>query len=230
MEKAIVGVCAGILFLAFVKPNRFSMPLALVASLLTLILRTVKLGYPSFFAPFDSILLFLSLFLLSALISKQEGRFTYFFGLVLSLFLLFVSDKAEEIPPIVRTPLFIIHVGTAMVSYGLITSLGILGIENFFKKNNLERTKTALKLAFLFFSVSMIAGGVWAFLAWGDIFPLGPKSVFSLSLWLYAAFSLHVYKDETLSKNLNLFLILGLILVLFNFLGVNYLFGGTHAF
>ncbi len=228
MEKALLVLGIAFLLVAVFESSRFLVSISLLSFISLAALRTVKCGFPPFFDPFDSILLFVITFLIALLISKVESRVGYVLSFLFSLPLLFVSDKIKNIPVIIKTPLFLIHVGSAMVAYGFVLSASVIAVLNFFGEK--RDTSAVLKIAFFFFSLSMVVGGIWAFLAWGDIFPLGPKSLFSFLLWLYLAFLLHVRQDSSLEKYVNYFVVFGGIVVMFTFLGVNYLLGGTHAF
>ncbi len=189
--------------------------------------RTFKTGYPPLFSPFDSVLLLAAVFtLISGLMETGVGGTILSVILILPLF--FLHQGIKEIPPIVRTPLFIIHVTSAMISYAIILSLSVVALFDI-KKKSLSYKKP-LMLGFLLFSISMVVGGIWAYLAWADLFPFEPKSLFSLFLWLYTAFLLHVETDRTF-KNLKHVLIAAAGgFVLFSFFGINFLFGGTHGF
>ncbi|WP_456426356.1 cytochrome c biogenesis protein CcsA [Desulfurobacterium sp.] len=191
------------------------------------IYRTFKTGYPPIFSPFDSLLLLTAVF---ALISGLME--TGIAGTILSIFLtiplFFLPQSIKEIPPIIRTPLFIIHVTSAMVSYAIFLSLSVIALFDL-KKKNLTYKKPLL-LGFFLFSVSMVIGGIWAYLAWADLFPFEPKSLFSLFLWFYTAFLLHVETDKAFKEFKHYFIAAAGGFVLFSFFGINFLFGGTHGF
>jgi len=189
--------------------------------------RSLKVGYPPLFTPFDSVALFASLFFISSYFLRA-GRFASLAGILLTLPLLFVSPQVREIPPVVRTPLFFLHVGTAFLSYSLFVLSSLFALYSLVKRE-LPYLRLLLVGHYLF-TLSLFFGGVWAYLAWGDIFPLEPKTFFSLFLWLFASLALHLRFEPSL-KGLTPYFTAALApLVLFVYLGVNYLFGGTHGF
>ena len=192
-----------------------------------LVYRSFKIGYPPLFTPFDSIALFSSLFFLSAYFLKA-GRFASLTGVILTLPLLFISPQVREIPPVVRTPLFFLHVGTAFLSYSLFVLSSLFALYSLVRKE-LPFIKLLLVGHYLF-TLSLFFGGIWAYLAWGDIFPLEPKTFFSLFLWLFASLTLHLKFEPSLKRFTPYFTVALAPLVLFVYLGVNYLFGGTHGF
>ncbi|MEO2082489.1 MAG: cytochrome c biogenesis protein CcsA [Desulfurobacteriaceae bacterium] len=189
--------------------------------------RSFKAGYPPLFTSFDSISLFAFLFFLAAYFLRA-GRFVSAVGVLLTLPLLFVNPHVKEIPPVIRTPLFFLHVGTAFLSYSLFVLSSLFALYSLIGKE-LSFLKVLLVGHYLF-TLSLFFGGVWAYLAWGDIFPLEPKTFFSLFLWFYASLTLHLQFDSSLRKLIPYFTVALAPLVLFVYLGVNYLFGGTHGF
>ena len=192
-----------------------------------LVYRSFKVGYPPLFTPFDSISLFSSLFFVSAYFLKA-GRSTSVLGILLTLPLLLVDPGVREIPPVVRTPLFFLHVGTAFLSYTLFVLSSLFALYSLIRRE-LPYIKLLLVGHYLF-TLSLFFGGIWAYLAWGDIFPLEPKTFFSLFLWLFASLTLHLKFEPSLKRFTPYFTVALAPLVLFVYLGVNYLFGGTHGF
>ena len=228
MEK--IGIAASILLLllTIIRENRF---LLLVSSLIltvVLIYRSFLAGYPPIFNPFDTILLFSLLFQIVSFFLKVSNRITSGLALLFTLPLLFFKTGFKEIPPIIRTPLFFIHVGTAMVSYSLFLIASIFAAFNLFGKD--YKTESVVKWGLFLFTLSLVVGGVWAFLAWGDLFPLEPKSLFSLFMWFYFSHLVHLKYDKEHAKLKIILTLIGGLVVLFTFLGVNFLFGGTHGF
>lgn len=202
---------------------------AIILSALTIagviIYRTVLLGYPPIFDGFDTILLFTAVFNVTAIASGVESRLS---GGISTLFLtgsLLLPAEIKSIPSIIRTPLFIVHVGSALLSYAIFLSCSILVL--FDAK---AKIMNAFKWGFLLFTISLLAGSIWAFLAWGEIFMIDPKSIFSLGLWLFSAFVLHSQYDTKLKTLSRWMVITNGLLVVFLFLAVNFIFGGTHEF
>ena len=227
VERLIPALVIGLSFL-YLKWRWRGLSLISGLSLGALIVyRSFKVGYPPLFTPYDSIALFASLFFLSAYYLRAGG-FGYGVGALLTFPLLFVEPQVREIPPVVRTPLFFLHVGTAFLSYSLFVLSSLFAAYSLVRRE-LPYVKLILVGHYLF-TLSLFFGGVWAYLAWGDIFPLEPKTFFSLFLWLFASLTLHLRLEPPL-RGLTPYFTLALApLVLFVYLGVNYLFGGTHGF
>lgn len=190
-----------------------------------LIYRSLQFGYPPIFDGFDTILLFTAVFTLTAVISKAEPVTA---GVLSGLMLtgsLFLPTEIRSIPPIIRTPLFFLHVGTAILSYAVFISCSLISLIN-------ERAEVLkpFKWGFWLFTVSLFFGALWAFLAWGEVFMLDPKSLFSVGFWMFSAFVFHSQLNGRLRELSRPLIVLNGLLVLFLFLGVNFLFGGSHEF
>ncbi len=225
LEKLVVFVGALLSLSGGILKKRILIVLsiAMVSGVLTW--RTFRFGYPPIFDGFDTILLFTAVFGITAGLSKAEERLTGFLSGALLVGTLFLPAEVRSIPPIIRTPLFFIHVGSAILSYAVFLSCSLIAI--------FSRSAEVIKpfrWGFFLFTLSLFFGALWAFLAWGEVFMLDPKSIFSVGFWLFSAFVFHSVYDERLKDFSGWLVIFNGILVLFLFLGVNFLFGGTHEF
>ncbi len=222
----ILAIAVIVSAIGILKPKRALLFALSATGAAFLLLRTYQFGYPPIFEPTDTVCLFMTLFSLSAALASA-GRLAYLLNLIMAAFCVLTLKPPSPIPPVIRTPLFFIHVGSALAAYALLLSAAILYLPKFSQRLKL---RAVVKLGFIMFSLSMLFGGVWAYLAWGDILPVEPKSLSSMFLWVYYGFILHLAYDDRLKKFEGLFTVLGGILVLLSFFAVNYLLGGTHAF
>jgi cytochrome c-type biogenesis protein CcsB len=79
-------------------------------------------------------------------------------------------------------------------------------------------------LGFVFLSIGIITGAVWAHYAWGSYWSWDPKETWSLITWLIYAAILHVrFIRGWRGRRVAWLTILGFCSVLFTYLGVNYL-------
>jgi cytochrome c-type biogenesis protein CcsB len=84
---------------------------------------------------------------------------------------------------------------------------------------------------FFFFSASMFAGAVWAYLAWGAYWLWEPKVIWSFIVWFYYAGAVHAYYvKEWRGKGLAIATVAGFFVVLFTYLGVSLLMKSSHSF
>lgn len=83
---------------------------------------------------------------------------------------------------------------------------------------------------FLFFTVAMLFGGIWGYLAWGAYFMWDPKMVWSAMLWLYYGNLLHLDGLPALRRwNIPLY-ILGVVMILITFIGTGFFTRSIHKF
>jgi cytochrome c-type biogenesis protein CcsB len=79
-------------------------------------------------------------------------------------------------------------------------------------------------MGFIFLSLGIITGSVWANFAWGSYWSWDPKETWSLITWLIYAALLHARLIRGWrGKRIAVMAIVGFVSVLFTYLGVNYL-------
>lgn len=142
---------------------------------------------------------------------------------------------SRPLPPVLKTYWFELHVALSFLSYALFAigaMLGVLYLTGKATEPALEKKqyKTIL-LGYLLFSLSMIFGGIWAYLAWGTYWLWTPKELWTSILWLYFTFYLHIrFSSWWYGKRSALAGAVGFIIVLFTYLGVGLLMKSSHAF
>ena len=78
---------------------------------------------------------------------------------------------------------------------------------------------------------ALIFGAVWAKVAWGDYWSWDPKEVWALITWFAYALYLHTRLVlDWKGVRTAIVAIVGFILAMFTFLGVNYLLSGLHSY
>ncbi len=94
-----------------------------------------------------------------------------------------------------------------------------------------ELTYQMIVFGFLFLTIGIITGSVWANSAWGKYWSWDPKETWSLITWFVYAIFLHLrLMRGWQGKKLALVSILGFVAVLFTYFGVNYLLSGLHSY
>ena len=87
-----------------------------------------------------------------------------------------------------------------------------------------------ISLGFLFLTIKIISGGVWANEAWGSYWSWDPKETWSLITWFVYATLLHArLMRGWRGKRIAVFSMIGFAAVLFTYFGVNYL-PGLHSY
>jgi cytochrome c-type biogenesis protein CcsB len=146
------------------------------------------------------------------------------------------------VPALDNAPLLTIHVGMAMLSYGIFAvsfgaAVGYLvqGREN--RVNWLPSAKVldevayrAVIVGFPIFATMIILGSWWASIAWGRYWGWDPKETSALVTWLIYAVYLHARNQKGWAgRPAALILVIGFGAVLFTYFG-NLFFSGLHTY
>jgi cytochrome c-type biogenesis protein CcsB len=148
--------------------------------------------------------------------------------------------QAEELMPVLRSNWLIFHVSTAVVGYGAAGLASALACLYFVSRKSanvrwlrdrippeagLDRAiYQAIRFAFPFLTLLNVTGAVWAYNAWGRYWGWDPKETWALITWLIYAFYLHArVRAGWRPPRTNAVVLVGIIAILFTFLGVNQL-------
>ena len=159
-----------------------------------------------------------------------------------------VSSKIQPLLPALKSNWLIAHVVTCFIGYAAFAvsfGISIVYIARESKKESggdahsllpdlrqLDELNYQMVLfGFLWLSLGIITGSVWADLAWGAYWSWDPKETWSLITWLIYAALLHArtMKGWRGSRVARLSII-GFGCVLFTYFGVNFLLGGLHSY
>jgi len=89
----------------------------------------------------------------------------------------------------------------------------------------------SVAVGFVFLTIGIILGAVWAKYAWGGYWSWDPKETWSLITWLVYAAYLHArYIKGLRGKPLAYFTIVGFLSVIFTYYGVNLILPGLHSY
>lgn len=158
-----------------------------------------------------------------------------------------ISDRIQPLVPALKSNWLIAHVITCFFGYAAfaiafgISIMFLLKIKGDKEENHLmalfpdpdtldELTHQMVMFGFLFLSVGIITGSVWANSAWGTYWSWDPKETWSLITWFVYASLLHARMMRGWSgKRIAFLSILGFCAVLFTYFGVN-LLPGLHSY
>lgn len=158
-----------------------------------------------------------------------------------------INKKIAPLIPALQSNWLIAHVITCFLGYaGFAVAFGF-SIMYFFKPEKAvpgsvfeklpsfslidELTYQMIVFGFLFLTIGIITGSVWANSAWGKYWTWDPKETWSLITWLIYATFLHLRMMRGWhGKNLAWVSITGFMAVLFTYFGVNYLLTGLHSY
>jgi cytochrome c-type biogenesis protein CcsB len=161
-----------------------------------------------------------------------------------------VESKIQPLVPALKSNWLIAHVLTCFVGYGAFALSFAISIVYLARGGGAKasRAKGAggllpdsrsldeinhqmILFGFLWLSVGIITGAVWANSAWGTYWSWDPKETWSLITWLIYAALLHA---RTLrgwrGPRVAWLSILGFACVLFTYFGVNFLLSGLHSY
>lgn len=139
--------------------------------------------------------------------------------------------------PALRSNWLTSHVFACFLGYaGFLISFAASLIIIIAKKESLINTLAELNyrmilFGFLFLSLGIITGAVWADSAWGRYWSWDPKETWSLITWFIYAIVLHSRYIRNLGQKTIAWLsILGFIAVMFTYFGVNLILSGLHSY
>ena len=158
-----------------------------------------------------------------------------------------ISSKISPLIPALKSNWLIAHVITCFLGYaGFALAFGF-SIIYFVKPKDPDATSIFAKLpsvelideltyqmvvfGFLFLTIGIITGAVWANSAWGKYWSWDPKETWSLITWFVYAIFMHLRMMKGWhGKNLAWVSIIGFIAVMFTYFGVNYVLSGLHSY
>jgi ABC-type transport system involved in cytochrome c biogenesis permease subunit len=146
---------------------------------------------------------------------------------------LLLPSQSGPLPPVLKTFWFEIHVVLSFFSYALFVIGGITGVLFLWHRvPDIERLQyRSIFIGYTLFSVSMIAGGIWAFYAWGSYWLWTPKEIWTSVLWLYYSLYLHLrFHKNFAGPRASLAGTFGTLAMLFTYLGVGILMKSSHSF
>ena len=161
-----------------------------------------------------------------------------------------ISNRIEPLIPALQSNWLTSHVVTCFMGYAAFTvafGCGLIYLLKNKEKGNEEKSSDflgklpalatldtliyqSISLGFVFLTIGIMTGSIWAHYAWGSYWSWDPKETWSLITWLVYAILLHSrYIRGWRGKRMAILAIIGFACVLFTYLGVNYL-PGLHSY
>lgn len=161
-----------------------------------------------------------------------------------------INSRIQPLIPALQSNWLTSHVMTCFMGYAAFAiafGLGCMYLLKSLDRNPAESSKSFLRylpssdsldeliyqsvvLGFVFLSLGIITGSIWAHYAWGSYWSWDPKETWSLITWLIYAAMLHSrFVRGWRGKKMAVLAIIGFAAVIFTYLGVNYL-PGLHSY
>ena len=161
-----------------------------------------------------------------------------------------INSRIQPLIPALQSNWLTSHVLTCFLGYAAFTvafALGLMVLLKSWEANPAESAPRFLRLiphadsldeliyqstvlGFVFLTIGIMTGSIWAHYAWGSYWSWDPKETWSLITWLVYAIMLHSrYVRGWRGRRMAVMAIVGFVSVLITYLGVNYL-PGLHSY
>ena len=158
-----------------------------------------------------------------------------------------IDSRIQPLVPALKSNWLIAHVITCFIGYSAFAISAGVSLMYILKEKDKENKSSFLGVfpkievlnelnyqlimfGFLFLTIGIISGSVWANSAWGRYWGWDPKETWSLITWFIYALLLHARMMRGWNgKRIAWLSILGFLAVLFTYFGVNYL-PGLHSY
>jgi len=158
-----------------------------------------------------------------------------------------ISDRIQPLIPALKSNWLIAHVMTCFIGYAAFAIAFGISLMYILKQRDTEGKSFLLArspetnildelnhqlimFGFLFLTIGIITGAVWANSAWGRYWGWDPKETWSLITWFIYASLLHARMMRGWrGRRIAYLSIVGFVAVLFTYFGVNYL-PGLHSY
>lgn len=147
-----------------------------------------------------------------------------------------LPTSGNSISPELMNILMPLHIFTTFIAYAFAIIPAAMSLAYLTKRENMPDSKNYLRIAWLFLSICMIAGGIWAdrLLGWNGFWQWDPIQALSMCTWLLLTAALHAVVRFNVGEYKRLFP----LLCIGTFLGSLYLtllarsdvFGSIHSF
>jgi len=150
--------------------------------------------------------------------------------------------EIKDLMPALRSAWFGVHIGSAVLSYAAFVIAGCIGARYIVlsrREGTEEKTMGQMDylsyrlvgFGFLFLTVVILSGAIWAEQAWSAFWTWDPKEVWALITWIIYAVYLHLrLRGRRKGVFLAWYLVIAVFVVFFTFAGVNTLMHGLHTY
>jgi cytochrome c-type biogenesis protein CcsB len=180
-------------------------------------------------------------------------NFGTFVAILIFILLLVSTLSPREIVPLLpalRSYWLPVHAGVSIIAYGFLSlafcgALMYLLLERELKSRRLgyffarlpsldaldQLNSHCLTAGFVFLTLGIVTGSIWAAQAWGAYWQWDPKETWSLITWILYLVQIHQrFTVGWRGKRAAVMAIIGFAAIVFTLWGVNYLLGGLHGY
>jgi cytochrome c-type biogenesis protein CcsB len=220
-----------------------------IAQSIYIVLRWLEAGRAPFGNMFESLVLFAWAIVVTFLALRTRlhipvlGAATALLALMALAYASSFESKIEALMPALRSNWLTFHVLTCFLGYGgfalsFVASVSYLVAVHMGNRFDPE-VVAGLELVgaktnafgFLFLTIGILSGAVWANSAWGSYWSWDPKETWSLITWFIYAVFLHCrFMRGWSGRRAAWVSVAGFASVVFTYFGVNYVLSGLHSY
>jgi cytochrome c-type biogenesis protein CcsB len=193
-----------------------------------------------------------TVYIISEFRQKQWTDGVFVLPLVVSLtaYAATLNSDIKPIPAVLKSPWMAVHVTLCFLSYACFTLAFCFAFMYIWQEKELKSRKLdgfffrlpalefldrlgyrAVIFGFIFLSLGIVSGSIWAQKAWGVFWNWDPKETWSLVMWLLYLVYLHGRLMSGWRGKKSAFLaMIGFAVMLFTYLGVSFLLPGLHSY
>ncbi|MDF2591311.1 MAG: ccsA1 [Clostridia bacterium] len=178
---------------------------------------------------------------------RSLGAFATPLILIVTFYAALQSAEIKPLMPALQSKWLVVHVSTAVLSYGAFAvacAVSIMFIirdkikEDEFTSKHMPQlgvldniSYKAITFGFFMLTLVIITGAIWAERAWGRYWQWDPKETWSFVTWVIYALYLHVRLNRGWkNKKAAWYAVIGFASILFTYIGVNTILVGYHSY
>ncbi len=181
---------------------------------------------------------------------KNFGTFVVWLIFILLIVSALSSREMSQLLPALQSWWLPVHAGVSLLAYGFLSLAFCGGLMYLLQERELKSKRFGyfftrlpsldaldqlnshcLTAGFIFLTLGIISGSIWARQAWGTYWHWDPKETWSLVTWFIYLIQIHQrFTVGWRGKRASVMAIGGFAAVLFTLWGVTYLLGGVHSY
>lgn len=181
---------------------------------------------------------------------KNFGTFVSWLIFILLVISAFASREVSQLLPALQSWWLPVHAGVSLLAYGFLSLAFCGGLMYLLQERELKSKRFGyfftrlpsldaldqlnshcLTTGFVFLTLGIVSGSIWARQAWGTYWQWDPKETWSLITWFIYLIQIHQrFTVGWRGKRAAAMAICGFAAVIFTLWGVTFLLGGVHSY